>query len=333
VILGHTLVAHGLAHAGPGIWAAGRGPVEAVSFLWWIASLGFVIAGFRILNWPAPSLHPLVPAATAAGASLALLPFVGVGVVVLAGTLLDLVLVWLVLCLTRDCTLFSSSGSVLGRGLPRWGWHRVGVALITVFVIHLSATILLRPWHMAWGTSTALRAATVPGDELVPDARYVMDHAVRIDAPADSVWRWLVQIGQDRGGFYSYDWLERLAGDDVHNANRVVPEWQHLEKGDLVRAAQSDYLGGILGRDIGWRVAHIERGRALVLENWGSFVVHPMGEATCVLHVRTRGAGRPSLGAVALAPAGLLIFEPVHFMMERRMLLGIRDRAEGGRRP
>lgn len=330
VTLGLVLVAHGLAHAGPGIWAAGRGPVEAVSFLWWIASLGFVIAGFRILNWPAPSLHPLVPAVTAAGASLALLPFVGLSPVTLGGALLDLVLVWLLLCLTRNCALFSPSGAVIPTaGGSHRRWHRLGVAVVAVFLLHLSATILLRPWHTVWGTPTELRAAPLPGDELVPEARYVMDHAVHIDAPADSVWRWLVQIGQDRGGFYSYDWLERLIGDDVHNANRIVPEWQHLAVGDLIRAAQRDYLGGILGRDIGWRVAHIEPGRALVLENWGSFVLHALDDRTCVLHVRTRGAGRPSLGGVALAPVGLLVFEPVHFMMERRMLLGIRERAEG----
>jgi hypothetical protein len=338
VILGIALVVHGLAHAGPGIWAASRGPVEAVSFLWWIATLGFVIAGFRVLGWPAPSLHPLVPTVTATGASLALLPFVGLEATALVGAVLSIGLAMLVLCLTRDCALFSPSGAVLRSGdshAARRGrtWHRVGVAVAAMFLLHISATILLRPWHMGWGTTAAQRAGVVPGDELMPDARYVMDHAVQINAPADSVWRWLVQIGQDSGGFYSYGWLERLVGDDVHNADRVVPEWQQLAVGDLVRAAHPGYLGGVFGRDIGWRVARVEHGRALVLENWGSFVVHRTDTGRCVLHIRTRGGGRPSLGNVALAPAGLLVFEPIHFMMERRMLLGIRDRAEAGYQP
>jgi hypothetical protein len=107
-----------------------------------------------------------------------------------------------------------------------------------------------------------------------------------------------------------------------------VPAWQHLEKGDLVRATQPDYLGGILGRDIGWRVARIDPGYALVLENWGSFVVHRLDDRTSILHVRTRGQGKPSLAAVPFAPLGLLMFEPAHFTMERGMLLGIKARAE-----
>ena len=171
---------------------------------------------------------------------------------------------------------------------------------------------------------------SLPGDELVPEAHYRMDHAVVVHAPADSVWPWVVQIGQDRGGFYSYDGLERLIGDDVRNADRIHPEWQERRVGDLVRATQRGYLGGRLGSDLGWRVAQLEPGRALVLENWGAFVVIPVDEHTSRLHVRLRGPGTPSLLGVVLGPANLLVFEPAHFIMERRMLLGIRDRAEGG---
>jgi hypothetical protein len=152
---------------------------------------------------------------------------------------------------------------------------------------------------------------------------------VRINAPSEIVWPWLVQMGQDRGGFYSYDWLERAFGDDIHNADRIVPEWQRLEVGDLVRAVQPSFLGGVLGREVGWRVVRIEPGHALVLRNWGSFVVHRLDDHTSILHVRTRGDGRPSLAAVPFAPIGLLLFEPAHFIMERGMLLGIKERAEG----
>ncbi|HSA54971.1 MAG TPA: hypothetical protein VLE53_04665 [Gemmatimonadaceae bacterium] len=333
-LLGVALVAHGLAHAGPGIWASGRGPVEPLAFLWWIATIGFILAGFRCLDWPAPRVHPLVVIVPAAAASLALLPFLGLGWVALGGAVLNLALVQIVRRCTRDAPLAwladapcqpRSVGEPSTRHPVR---HQAALVLASLFLLHLSASILLRPWHTTWGTTVAERRAALPGDELIPDARYVMDHAIVIDAPADSVWPWLVQIGQDRGGFYSYDWLERLIGDDVHNADWIVPDWQRLAVGDLVRAVQPDYLGGRLGRDIGWRVARIDPGRALVLENWGSFVLHPVNGSRCILHVRTRGAGQPSVAALPLAPLGLLLFEPAHFLMERGMLLGIRKRAE-----
>ena len=142
------------------------------------------------------------------------------------------------------------------------------------------------------------------------------------------MWPWLVQLGQDRGGFYSYDWLERAFGDDIRNADRIHPEWQTIARGDLVRATQPSYLGGKLG-DLGWKVTDVVPGRALILENWGAFVVRPVNDSTSRLHIRLRGPGAPSLAGVALAPFGLLVFEPAHFIMERGMLLGIRQRAEG----
>jgi hypothetical protein len=314
------------------MWAAGRGPDWPLAVLCWIATIGFVVAGFRLMLWPVPRLHPVVLAFGAATASLALLPFVGVGPVTLVGAALDIGLLLLVMRLTRAAPVYAPAGELL-RGEPpvrqrrRRGRRRVAMAFVTILLAYLSASILLRPWHTAWGTTAYERAASLPGDELVPGARYVMNHAVRIDAPVEAVWPWLVQIGQNRGGFYSYDWLERAFGDDIHNADVIVPEWQELRAGDLVRATQPDYLGGVLG-ELGWRVARIDSGRALVLRNWGAFVLHRVNERTTVLQVRTLGDGTPALGAVPLGPIGMFVFEPAHFIMERAMLLGIKARAE-----
>ena len=83
-----------------------------------------------------------------------------------------------------------------------------------------------------------------------------------------------------------------------------------------------------LGRDIGWRVSGVVPGRLLALEGWGTFVLQPVDDSTMRLFVRTRGGGEPTLAGVALAPLGMLVFEPAHFIMQRGMLLGIRDRAE-----
>jgi hypothetical protein len=201
--------------------------------------------------------------------------------------------------------------------------------LVTVALLaYVAVTLALRPWYMRWGTTTVELAMTLPGDELVPDARYRVDHAVTIHAPAEAVWPWLAQLGQDRAGFYSYAWLENLAGAHVRNADSIVPAWQQRSRGDLVRAVPPDWMGGRFGRDIGWRITLFEPGRAVVLDNWGAFVVLPIDGQTTRLIVRTRGDGRPSLGAVPLAPLGLLLFEPAHFIMQRRMLLGIKERAE-----
>lgn len=169
------------------------------------------------------------------------------------------------------------------------------------------------------------------GDPPLGQSHYRIDHAVTIDAPVDAVWQWLVQIGQDRGGFYSYDWLERMFGADIDNATRVVPEWQQRRVGDLVRAVQPNYLGGAFGPDLGWRVEAIEPGRAMVLENWGAFVLSPDGPERTRMHIRTRGAGIPTLAGAALTPLSLLVLEPAHFIMERGMLLGIKQRAECSR--
>jgi hypothetical protein len=142
------------------------------------------------------------------------------------------------------------------------------------------------------------------------------------------VWPWLAQIGQDRGGFYSYDWLERAFGADIRNASSVVPAWQTRSVGDKVRAVQPTFLGGMLGRDLGWKVMQLEPGRAIVLENWGAFVVEPIDAKRSRLHIRTRGPGVPTIAGIAVSPISLLTFEPAHFIMERGMLLGIKKRAE-----
>jgi hypothetical protein len=316
------------------MWAAGRGPDWQITTLWWVASVAFILAGFRLLRWPSPRWHPVPLTFFGAAASLILIAFLGFNATSLVGAALDVLLFGLVMRRTtsgfgvHDATAHASPGSGPGPVHRHRVRRGIGAAVAALFFAHLSAAILLRPWHSTWGSTAYERAAELPGDELVPGSRYVMNHAVRIDAPAEVVWPWLVQMGQDRGGFYSYDWLERALGDDIHNADRIVPAWQHLEKGDLVRATQPNYLGGILGRDIGWRVARIDPGYALVLENWGSFVVHRLDDRTSILHVRTRGQGKPSLAAVPFAPLGLLMFEPAHFTMERGMLLGIKARAE-----
>jgi hypothetical protein len=92
----------------------------------------------------------------------------------------------------------------------------------------------IRPWHLRWGATEEELSKPLPGDELVPDPAIEPTQAITVNAPVEEVWPWLAQVGQDRGGFYSYEWLENLAGCEMRNADRIHPEWQHREVGEIV---------------------------------------------------------------------------------------------------
>lgn len=174
----------------------------------------------------------------------------------------------------------------------------------------------LRPWHRRWGATQDEVGARLPGDDSVPEVGYQHTRAVTVHAPAAAVWGWLAQIGRGRGGFYSYDWLENLAGVRVRSAEEVRAEWQ-LQVGDTVEVLP------------GWgpRVAAVEPERALIIENWGAYAVRPLNAHTTRLIARARQPR--GLGTLVY----LLTIEIPHFVMERRMLLGIKERAERGELP
>ena len=198
-----------------------------------------------------------------------------------------------------------------------------------MFCSYVAAAAISLPWHRNWGVTDVERAAALPGDQSPRTPQLEIMHGVSIDAPPEAVWPWLVQIGQDRAGFYSYDWLERCFGADIHNVNEIRPEWQHRAAGDFVRATQPDYLGGIFGRDLGWFIAEVQPQRALVLHYWGAFVLEPDRRGGTRLLVRST-VSSPSIPAWAAA-LSFTTFEFPHFIMEQRMLRGIKERAEAAR--
>jgi hypothetical protein len=116
--------------------------------------------------------------------------------------------------------------------------------------------LVLRPWHLRWGASAGEARQHLPGDEIVPCPRMETTRAITIEAPAERVWAWLVQIGTGRAGWYSYDVLENLLGLRVRSADRILPEFQQLAVGDVIPAAPPPYLG--------FRVQRVEPPRALV---------------------------------------------------------------------
>lgn len=178
---------------------------------------------------------------------------------------------------------------------------------------------LVRPWHLRWGATDAEVREALPGDKLVPEPQIQSTRAITIDAPVDAVWPWLVQIGQNRAGFYSYTWLENLFFTRMRNAEQLVPEWQHMEVGDMVW----------LHPRVALEVRLVEPGRALVLgDTWGLYL-RPIDAGRTRLIVRGRGQMvNPDLGPVGNFLFWRLLFEPAHFVMERGMMRGLKKRAE-----
>jgi hypothetical protein len=181
-----------------------------------------------------------------------------------------------------------------------------------------------------WGASAREINAVYPGDELVADPADNVTRAVTVHAPAEDVWPWLVQIGQDRGGMYSYDALENLIGLRIRSADRIEERWQGLAVGDVVRLVPRGWLG--LREGYALPVAQLVPGRSIVLREdpddgpWDavwSFHVVPADGGRCRLVTRTRAARGGIPGRLAA-----VLMEPITLLMTRRMLLGIKQRAE-----
>jgi hypothetical protein len=183
----------------------------------------------------------------------------------------------------------------------------------------------LRPWMYTWGADDGEIDAVLPGDELVSPGALRTTRALTIDAPLHDVWPWLTQIGEDRGGFYSYSLLERAVGADISNANTIHPEWQHLDVGDTI------WLARRYGDSARQVVAAVEAESHLVMVSPGDFERVKRGEKAsgvwtfCVRRQNdwTRLIVRGSGGAV-----GHPAFDVAHFVMEQRMMRGIRERAQ-----
>lgn len=116
--------------------------------------------------------------------------------------------------------------------------------VVALFAVFLS---LVRPWYLHWGASAREFSGPLPGDEFV-DARSQSTRAIDIDAPAAKVWPWLLQLGQDRGGFYSYELLENLVGTNMHNVDTLNPALQRWKIGDKLWMYPPDKLGGLVLR-------------------------------------------------------------------------------------
>lgn len=178
---------------------------------------------------------------------------------------------------------------------------------------------------LRWGSTAEERQRSLPGDAVIPKPSHVTTRAITIAAPSGAIWPWLVQMGQDRAGFYTHNWVERLLRSGIPDIHVLHPEWQHLEVGDLMRTNQERKPG----HPFGWPVSLVDPGRALVLRSSAvpvgtyAFVLEPVDERTTRLLVRDRMAWRWWQHPVRLG-----VFEPLHAYMQTGVLQGIKQRVE-----
>jgi menaquinone-dependent protoporphyrinogen IX oxidase len=193
--------------------------------------------------------------------------------------------------------------------------RRVPVAL-ALGSCALYCALLRRP-ILTWGASEAEAVSRLPGDELLENADDVSTRAIEIDAPASAVWPWLAQMGPSpRGGAYTYDWIENLLGLNMHSADGVLPEFQHPEIGETIGFGSNRM-----------RLERIEPEHLLTWRsedgNWVWTFVLRSDNGTTRLISRNRFR-LPTLAS----RIGMLPMETGSLVMERKMLLGIKQRAE-----
>jgi hypothetical protein len=202
----------------------------------------------------------------------------------------------------------------------------IGVGVFGAIALLVQA-LAIRPWYLRWGATDGEVERTMPGDDLVRDSPHVRNrpvtNAVTINARPTDIWPWLVQMGHGRGGLYSYDWIDRLMGVLERDSTwEVLPQYQHLQVGDEIP----------MGGGPGWPVQAIEPNRSLVLDIpapgtqvvW-SYGLYELDEAhtRLVLRITYCTSINRLLGILLLQ-----VIDPGSFLMTRKQLLGIKQRAE-----
>jgi uncharacterized protein YndB with AHSA1/START domain len=219
------------------------------------------------------------------------------------------------------------------------------VALAALAALAAQYFLLIRPWFRTWGAEREEVTATLPGDAAWPGAADVETRAITIRAPPERVWPWVAQIGQDRGGFYSYRWLENLVGCEMPEDRRLLglrdprpgEKFWMYPPGKAGGKGYATYLDVERPRAIVLATqglappddAHPERSRGTQGGSWSMVLLPRDGGASTRLIVRGRAGREGEPVGAGMWAFQALFFEPIHFAMERRMLLGIRDRAEG----
>ena len=175
---------------------------------------------------------------------------------------------------------------------------------------------LIRPIHINWGAASSEIKMKLPGDELISSNRIVSTRAITIHAKKEKIWPWIAQTGQNRGGFNSYYWLENLFGAKMVNADSIHFKWQNPQPGDTV----------YYGKNEGYTLISLAKPNEYYSLGGWTFYLQPLDMGNTRLIVRYPSMEVRQSGFAALYYFGL--FEPLHFIMESGMMMGIKQRAE-----
>ena len=192
---------------------------------------------------------------------------------------------------------------------------------------------LARAWHLRWGATADEVGGSMPGDEVVPRAQFNATRAVTVDAPPERVWPWIVQLGYRRAGFYTYDLIDNAS---IRSAQRILEEYQHPAAGDLMPMFKE-----VHGLAIAYTVTAFETNR------WMTWVHRPQAteepDSTWTWRLTPLPSGGTRLvtrmkqdyrwETPRLALFNFVLMEMGDFAMERRMLMGIKSRAESAEHP
>ena len=206
---------------------------------------------------------------------------------------------------------------------------KIGLILDTVSAVPIWAgTPLVRPWHTRWGATDSEVATAMPGDDIVPRAQFNATRAITIEAPPERVWPWVAQLGYRRGGFYTYDLVDNTG---ERSAEHIIDEYQHLEVGDLIPMFHESHRLAIAYRVDSLQVnermlwVHSPHEGELPDSTWSWRLTRlPAGRTRLV----TRMKQEYRWHTPRLATFNLILMEFGDFAMERRMLKGIKARAE-----
>jgi hypothetical protein len=190
-------------------------------------------------------------------------------------------------------------------------WFTAAAGMLALAVLVAVYLWQVRPAHMRWGATDAEVAMALPIDSQLAPSHVVSTRAITIDAPVGAVWPWIMQLGQGRGGFYSYDWLENLFAADMQNADRILPELQNTTVGTHVPLMRNGPYA---------LVSHIDPERNFVMDEGWVLTLQPIDADTTRLIVRY--AFEPGEGLLGRYYYWA-IFEPAHFVMEAGMMMGI----------
>jgi hypothetical protein len=204
------------------------------------------------------------------------------------------------------------------------------LALLTAVVTgtYLVYSVVIVAWYTTWGATPAEATAPLPGDELAPGATRISTRAITIQKSPERIWPWVVQMGQNRAGLYSYEGLENLVGSQIYNADYIAPEWQAIQIGDRVTIGPWGSLPYYIVEQMEPPVALVWRSREPATgepgETWQFYLETRGGDATRLIVRHRSGPDTDRAAAV-----GASIVDPIGFVMERRTMLGVKERAEG----